>query len=450
MASHETFHYSSLSELRQTAESLGVHIPVSEDTSVLGTPLSVGAARLPNRLGIAPMEGADALPDGSPSELTLRRYLRQAEGGAGIIWFEAISVAPEGRSSAHQLMLTDANLDAYKRMIHAVREAGMRQNGYAPYLIMQANHSGRYSNPEGAPRPLIAYRHPYYEALRPATDANIVTDEYLRSLPPVFEHAALLAREAGFDAVDIKSCHGYLFAELTSAYLRVGEYGGSYENRTRLLKQSILAAKTYERADFAITSRLGIYDGYPYPYGFGVREGGDATPVMEEPIRLVRELHEELGLSFIGLTMGNPYVSTHVTRPYDRGNYPPPEHPLEGIARMIDGIGQIKRAVPGMTVLASAPTYLRQYADAYTAGAICEGLCDGMLFGRMAFAAPDFANRMLREGGMDKSAVCITCGKCGELIRAGRPTGCVIRDGEVYLPHYREYLAAKAAKGDTK
>ena len=84
-------------------------------------------------------------------------------------------------------------------------------------------------------------------------------------------------------------------------------------------------------------------------------------------------------------SMGNPYATTHVTRPFDAGKYDAPEHPFEGLARMINGIGQVKKAVPEMTIFASAPTYLRQYADLYTAGAIEQGLCDGMLFGRMAW-----------------------------------------------------------------
>ena len=247
---HEKFTYRSLEDIQKKAEELGVHLPFAKDTAVLGTSLSFGGVTLPNRLGIAPMEGADSLPDGSPSELTTRRYVREAEGGAGVIWFEAISIVPEGRSSAHQLMLTEENLDAYKVFTETIKEAGRKANGFAPYLVMQANHSGRYSNPQGKPAPLIAYRHPEYEKLRPADDSCIVSDDYLKSLEEKFGQAALLAREAGFDAVDIKSCHGYLLAELSSAYNRPGLYGGSFENRTRLLKNGIAAAKAYETDGF--------------------------------------------------------------------------------------------------------------------------------------------------------------------------------------------------------
>lgn len=443
---HEKFTYKSLDELKAKAESLKVHLPFSEDISVLAKPLAFGNVVLKNRLGIAPMEGADALPDGSPSRLTTRRYVREAEGGSGLIWFEAISIVPEGRSSAHQLMLTKDNLEQYKRFTEEIKEAGRKANGFAPYLVMQANHSGRYSNPQGRPAPLIAYRHPEYEKLRPADDSCIVSDDYLKSLEEKFGEAALLAREAGFDAVDIKSCHGYLLAELNSAYNRPGQYGGSFENRTRLLRNGIAAAKAYETEDFLVTARIGIFDGFAYPYGFGVKEEEGAVVNAEEPIRLIRSLYKDYGLPMVNLTMGNPYVSTHVTRPYDHGKYVPEEHPLVGVARIINGIGAVKKAVPQMVISASGPSYLRQYSDLFAAGAIEEGLCDEMLFGRMSFANPGFANQIIKDGCMDVKKTCVACGKCGDLIRAGKPTGCVVRDTETYLGYYREYMAENQIK----
>lgn len=440
---HERFHYKTLEDVKAKAAELGLTLPFAEDTHALATPLTVRNILFPNRMGIAPMEGADSLPDGSPSDYTTRRYAKEAVGGAAIIWFEAISIVEEGRSSQTQLLLTKDNLAAYQKLTAAVKEAGMKANGYAPYLILQANHSGRYSNPDNKPAPMIAYRHPELEQYRIANDSCIVSDDYLKGLEEKFGEAAALAKQAGFDAVDIKSCHGYLLAELSSAYTRPGPYGGSYENRTRLLKNAILAAKPYEDDSFMVTARLGIYDGYAYPYGFGVSEGSGLTPDLTEPIRLVAELHRDYGLDLIGLTMGNPYATTHVTRPFDAGKYPPDEHPFEGLARMIHGIGAVKKAVPGIAVLGSAPTYLRQFADLYAAGAVEQGLCDGMLFGRMAFADPDFANEILYTGRIDPGRVCLTCGKCGDLIRAHKPTGCVIRDSKTFMPFYREFLESK-------
>ena len=440
---HEKFHYKSLEEVQAKAAELGLSLPFAADTSALTKPLTVRNITFPNRMGIAPMEGADSTPDGAPSEYTLRRYVNEAIGGSAVIWFEAISIVEEGRSSKTQLLLTRETLDAYKAFTAAIKEAGLKTNGFAPYLIMQANHSGRYSNPDNKPAPMIAYRHPELEQYRAADDSCIVTDDYLKALEEKFGEAALLAKEAGFDAVDIKSCHGYLLAELSSAYTRPGKYGGSFENRTRLLRNGILAAKAYEDSSFMITCRLGIYDGYAYPYGFGVSPESGLPPDLPEPIRLVRELHDTYGLDMVNLTMGNPYATTHVTRPFDKGKYQPDEHPFIGLDRMIHGIGTVKKAVPEMTVFASAPSYLRRYADLYSAGAIEQGLCDGMLFGRMAFADPDFANEIIRDGRINPKRVCMTCGSCGDLIRAHKPTGCVIRDPETFMPFFREFQEIK-------
>ena len=441
--SQERFHYKTLEEVKERAEELKVYLPFSSSTDILKTPLKVGNVTFHNRMGIAPMEGADSLEDGSPSDYTIRRYVNEAIGGSALIWFEAISIVPEGRSSKTQLLLTEENVESYKRMNEKIKEAGRKANGFEPYLIMQANHSGRYSNPDNRPAPMIAYRHPQLEQYRAADDSCIVTDDYLKSLEESFGKAALLAKKAGFDAVDIKSCHGYLLAELLSAYDRPGQYGGNYENRTRLLKNGIKAAKVWEDENFQVTCRLGIYDGYVYPWGFGVSEGSGLKPDLKEPIRLVKELYGNCGIQMMNLTMGNPYATTHVTRPFDMGKYEPEEHPFTGIGRMIAGIGEVKKAVPEMVIFGSAPTYLRQFADLYTAGAVEEGFCDGMLFGRMAFADPDYANEIIKNGRIDPKRVCMTCGKCGDLIRAHKPTGCVIRDPKTFMPFYKEFLEIK-------
>ena len=406
--SQERFHYKTLEEVKERAEELKVYLPFSSSTDILKTPLKVGNVTFHNRMGIAPMEGADSLEDGSPSDYTIRRYVNEAIGGSALIWFEAISIVPEGRSSKTQLLLTEENVESYKRMNEKIKEAGRKANGFEPYLIMQANHSGRYSNPDNRPAPMIAYRHPQLEQYRAADDSCIVTDDYLKSLEESFGKAALLAKKAGFDAVDIKSCHGYLLAELLSAYDRPGQYGGNYENRTRLLKNGIKAAKVWEDENFQVTCRLGIYDGYEYPWGFGVSEGSGLKPDLKEPIRLVKELYGNCGIQMMNLTMGNPYATTHVTRPFDMGKYEPEEHPFTGIGRMIAGIGEVKKAVPEMVIFGSAPTYLRQFADLYTAGAVEEGFCDGMLFGRMAFADPDYANEIIKNGRIDPKRVCMT------------------------------------------
>lgn len=441
---HQTFHYGTKEELQAETERLGLSLPLSDHPEVLARPLSLAGRTLPNRLAIQPMEGCDGTGDGAPDELTRRRYRRFARSGAALIWEEATAVAPEARANPRQLMITEDNLDEFKAMVEEIREISLRENGFSPLLVLQATHSGRYSKPEGTPAPLIAYHSPVFEKNAPIDGSRILSDDYLKSLPERFAETARLAARAGFDGVDVKACHRYLMCELLSAYTRPGLYGGSFENRTRLLREAVEAVRAALPSGTFVTSRVNLYDGFPYPYGFGVSPSGGLTPDLEEPIRLVRLLHGELGMELLDFTIGNPYVNPHVNRPYDKGPYLPPEHPLEGVARMCGCIAAVKREFPELTVISSGHSYLRQWAPLLAAGMVESGASDMAGFGREAFAYPDFARDILQKGGMDPKKCCLACGKCTELMRAGSTAGCVPRDAAVYGPIYRRDVQGKA------
>lgn len=412
----------------------GYAIPLSDDLSVLRNPVAIADKTVENRLAIQPMEGCDATEDGSPAELTTRRYLRFAQGGAGMIWAEATAVSPESRANPRQLMLTQSTLVSFASLTDAVRETAVKAHGHAPYLVLQATHSGRYSRPGSKAAPLIAYRCATLEQNGLADGARILRDGELAALPEQFAAMARLAEQAGFDAIDIKACHRYLLSELLSAYLRAGTYGGDYDNRVRLLLDCVRAARAASR--ITVTSRLNIYDGYAWPDGFGVSKDGGTAPDLAEPVRLIKALYDA-GMPFINLTVGNPYFNPHVNRPYASGGYQPPEHPLRGVERACSLIGQVKRAVPEMKVVASALSYLRGFAGNAAAGMLHENAADFVGFGRLAFAYPDFADRLLKGEALESRKVCLTCSKCTELMRMGCPTGCPVRD-PLYTKAYQE------------
>lgn len=427
---HETFHYPTLDSLRAAAAEVKADLPLQEDVSPLFRPLPLGAKAAPNRIAFQPMEGTDGTEGGAPGELTIRRYERFAKAGPGLIWFEAVATVPEGRASAHQLYLTEENVDEFKRLTDDIRETCLRENGYAPVLVMQATNSGRYSKPHGYPEPMIAYNCPPLEDT-PLPADRIVSDDDLRRFEEAYTRTARLCLQAGFDGMDVKCCHRYLACELLSAYTRPGEYGGSFENRTRFLKNCYRAAQAgLSSGEFFLTSRLNAYDGFPYPYGFGVREGS-LEPDMTEAIRLIRELEAEFHIPLINITMGNPYKNPHVNRPYDHGNYVPDEHPLEGVDRVMKGVSEIQHAVD-IPVLGSAFSYLRQFSTNLAAGMVESGHAAMAGFGRMAFAYPDFVQDARKDGHIDPRRVCLTCGGCAKLLRAGTPAGCILRDREVY------------------
>lgn len=428
---HEKFHYAALGEVAEKAAALHAFVPLQEDLSILYQPLDLGGHRVENRIAFQPMEGTDGTEDGAPGELTCRRYRRFAEAGPGLIWFEAVATVPEGRASAHQLYLAEQNVDDFRRLTDDIRETSLRKNGYAPVLIMQATNSGRYSKPHGTPEPLIAYNCPPLEDA-PLPKERILSDDDLRRFEEAYTRTARLCHQAGFDGMDVKCCHRYLACELLSAYTRPGAYGGSFENRTRFLKNCYRAAKAGLTAGgFFLTSRLNAYDGFAYPYGFGVREGEGLEPDMTEAIRLIQELKREFDIPLINITMGNPYRNPHVNRPYDKGNYVPDEHPLEGVGRIMKGTSEIQHAVD-IPVLGSAYSYLRQFAPNLAAAMVSGGHAAMCGFGRMAFADPGFVQEARVNGRLDPKKVCVTCGGCAALLRSGTPSGCVVRDREVY------------------
>ena len=425
-------------EFKKQNAAVGGLLPFREDTAVLGEPLTAGQKVIANRLACQAMEGCDGTADGRPGPLTARRYDRLARGGAGLIWFEATAVMEEGRANPRQLSITEANLDAYKRQVEAIKEAGLKANGYAPVVIMQATHSGRYSKPQGVPAPLIAYNNPIFEKDQPISSDRIVSDSYLDSVRDHLVEGALLAEKAGFDGVDIKACHRYLNSELLSAYERPGRYGGSLENRTRLLRESIAGAMERCGSDFLVSSRLNVYDGFAYPYGFGVKPDGSLEFDPTEPDWLLGQL-EAYGVKLLNITMGNPYFNPHVNRPYARGGYTPPEAPMAGVARMLEGTALLKRRHPRLAILCSALSYLGVAAPQVAAAYIQEGKFDLAGFGRTILAYPDFAKDILKTGAMDGKKICLCCSKCTEIMRRpGGTPGCVIRDSAVYMPIYKE------------
>jgi len=435
------FNYQSLQEIEQHIKEAQLDIPLAEDVQFLRAPLSIGPLTARNRLAIQPMEGCDGTRGGQPGELTLRRYKRFAAGGAGLIWFEAVAIIHEGRANPRQLLVNEENLDSLKALLELIKETALKAHGFAPPVILQATHSGRYSRPEDASAPVAAYLNPNPQFMPTNERARIIADDELKALEEQYGRAARLAIAAGFDGIDIKACHGYLTCELLSAFIRPGSYGGPFENRARLLINGVKAARAEATPGFLVTTRVNLYDGFAYPHGFGMDPSGGLGENLEEPLRLVDVLHTQLGMPMINATMGNPYANPHVNRPFDKGFYEPPEPPLAGIARMYRITGQVQRAFPTLTVMASAPTYLRQFGANLAAGAVDQCYCKLVGFGRQAFAYPDFSIDCL-NGQMNPGKCCVACGKCSELMRAGSTAGCVIKD-EAYREIYQRDVMGK-------
>jgi 2,4-dienoyl-CoA reductase-like NADH-dependent reductase (Old Yellow Enzyme family) len=432
----EKFSFTSLDEIESRAAELGVRLHLSKDLSALGESADIGGRTAPNRILYQPMEGCDGTAGGAPSEDTVRRYIRLAHGGAGVIWAEATAVAPEGRANPRQLYITEDNLGEFSALAEAIKKTCRDANGYEPLVILQLTHSGRYSKPNGVPEPLIAYNDPIFEQGTPIDKSRILSDDYLAALAPKFGVSAALAQRAGFDGADIKCCHRYLLSETMSAFTRPGKYGGSYENRTRLYFDAVRAAKAAVTGNFIITSRFNAYDGFEYPYGFGVKEGCGLEFDPAEAVKTASILTGEFGMKLLNVTAGNPYFNPHVNRPYDRGGYIPDENPLRGVERITGAAAEIHRQLPQLNVACSGISYLREFSPYLAAGMVGGGFSQFAGFGRMSLAYPDLARDILTKGALDPKKCCLTCSRCTELMRMGCISGCVVRDSAKYAPIY--------------
>ena len=446
MSEHEKFRFATLGEIREKAEALGTDIRFSEDLGVLSVPVEIHGKKAANRFAVLPMEGCDSNRDGSPSDLVKRRYERFFLGGSGLVWWEANAVVEEGRANELQMMITDENIGAFSSLLSDLKKKAEEKNSYVPLSILQLTHSGRYSRPVGhKAAPIIPQHDPILDprvGLR--GDEPVCTDEYLESLIPRYAHSAVLAREAGFDGVDVKACHRYLLSELLASHTREGKYGGSFENRIALILEIIRAIRKAAGDDFIIASRFNVFDAHPYPYGFGEDKEDMWKFDPTEPMEFVRRIIKE-GVSLLSNSAGNPYyIYPQVTRPFDQSSMgipTPAEHPLESISRLFDFTAAIQKAAGSVPVIGNGYTWLREFLPYAAAANIEDGRCTMVGLGRESIAYPDAPADVLRKGAMERSKCCVTCSKCTQIMRDHGTTGCVVRDSAVYAPLYKKFRA---------
>jgi 2,4-dienoyl-CoA reductase-like NADH-dependent reductase (Old Yellow Enzyme family) len=452
--------------LRTRLAELGLELPV--DDTALGRPASPLAeplrlteeSVLPNRFVIQPMEGWDGTRDGRPTELTIRRWRNFGRSGAAWIWGgEAVAVRADGRANPHQLLLTDATAPDVgmlrRQLLDAAREAGHDR----PFVGLQLTHSGRWSRPDpGRSVPRVAFRHPLLDVRAGVTDDSaVLTDEEVAALIHCFAHAARLARDQGFDFVDLKHCHGYLLHEFLAARARPGRYGGSsLQARTRLLRELVEGMRA-AAPELPIAVRLSVFDGVPHrpsgvepdghlgqgvpephetPYlsAFGVDLAQPERIDLREAIDLARSL-VGLGITWLNVTAGSPYYVPHLQRPAafpPSDGYAPPEDPLYGVARLLSAAREVKRAVPALIVVSSGWTYLQEYVPHVAQACVRAGWFDAVGIGRLVLSYPELPADVLAGRRLDRRRLCRTFSDCTTAPRNGFVSGCYPLD-----PFYR-------------
>jgi 2,4-dienoyl-CoA reductase-like NADH-dependent reductase (Old Yellow Enzyme family) len=451
--------YRRIAQLRTAADfrayqaHLGINIPCDETMAsgpnvALAQPYALPDLFGPigNRFCILPMEGWDGTEDGRPGELVFRRWRRFGASGAKLIWGgEAVAVRHDGRANPNQLLISEATVADLAALRAALVAEHQARFGRTDDLLigLQLTHSGRFARPNSKKlEPALLYHHPVLDRkFGLSADYPLLTDAEIGRLVDDFTVAARLARRAGFAFVDIKHCHGYLGHEFLSAYDRPGRYGGSFENRTRFLRE-VVAGIRAEAPGLAIGVRLSAFDFAPFrpgPDRIGVPDwpggeyryafGGDGTGLgidLAEPAAFL-DLLISLGIRLVCITAGSPYYNPHIQRPAlfpPSDGYRPPEDPLVGVARQIAVTAQLKAHRPELLVVGSAYSYLQEWLPHVAQAVVRTGLADFVGLGRMVLSYPDLPADVLAGRPLQRKRICRTFSDCTTAPRNGLVSGC--------------------------
>lgn len=420
-------------------------------------PLTRASGVIGNRFAILPMEGWDGETDGRPSELTRRRWRNFGASGAKLIWGgEAVAVRHDGRASPNELLINDQTVGDLAALRDELVAVHRERFGKTDDLLvgLQLTHSGRFSRPNDKRRlePRIIYRHPYLDArFNVRDDGPVLSDDEIARLIDDFVCAARLAERAGFAFVDIKHCHSYLGHEFLSAVDRPGRFGGSFENRTRFLRE-VVAGIRAESPRLEIGVRVSLFDFRPFQPGedgvgvptpasepYRLAFGADATTGLavdlREPSQFL-DLLQWLGIELVCTSAGSPYYNPHILRPAafpPSDGYLPPEDPLAGVARQIAATAWLKARHPGLILVGSGYTYLQEWLPHVAQRVLLDGLADFIGVGRMVLAYPEFPADVLAGRPLARKRLCRTFSDCTTAPRNGLVSGCYPLD-----PFYKE------------
>ncbi len=439
-------------ELNMQAEDM---IETAPD-SPLAQPINAAGKTIGNRFVIHPMEGWDGEADGNVSELVRRRWRNFARSGAKLIWGgEAMAVMPEGRANPNQLMIQGSTEDSLKALHEELLETHFFEYNTTSDLLtgFQLTHSGRFCRPDSTgPKPLILYHHPLLDRkFGLSQDYPILSDDDIRSIIDRFIQAAGIAERCGTAFVDVKHCHGYLGHEFLSAVTRPGPFGGSFENRTRFLRE-IVAGIRASTSQLQIGVRLSAFDfvpfhpdpeqshgsrlgpgipedfsnSLPYRHGFGTKADNPVEYDLTDTVRFL-ELLEELEIQLLNVTAGSPYYTPHMQRPAlfpPSDGYQPPEDPLVGCDRQIQVTAELKAQFPKLLIIGTGYSYLQEFLAHVGQWVVRNGHADAIGLGRMVLAYPRLPYDVLQNGVLNSKRICRTFSDCTTGPRNGLVSGC--------------------------
>ena len=345
---------------------------------LLCQPFTMGSMALKNRMVMPPMVVRYATDDGYITDRSISYYEARARGGIGLIIQEATYVHPEGRIIANEPGISDDKfIPRLSDLVRAVNRHGAK-------IAIQLVHTGRLAYlPAGvqglAPSPIAATGY--------AMPKEMNSDE-IAEVIKYFAEAAVRAKRAGYDGIEVHGAHNYLIDQFISpaSNHRKDEYGGSVENRARFLVQVIEAVKEATGNDFPVWCRINGRE-------FGV-PGGETL----EDAKKIARLAENAGAVAIHVSAFGPTSLINLTTPI----FIP--------AIIADLAAGIKSAV-GAPVIAVG----RMTPEAGEE-LLSQGKADLIGFGRAIFADSEIADKVC-EGRQEEIRPCILCFRCRDDLR---------------------------------
>jgi len=352
----------------------------------LFSPFAFAGLEARNRIVMAPMGTGLPDTDGMSNERTLAYYRRRAEGGVGMMTLEASLVSPDAHGVGPELRLHGREfLPGLTRLVDGLRPFGIP-------VGIQLWHPGRQTllgEPVGPSAVPLSSRTPVPRAL---------TVEDIHDYVGWYALSAEIAREAGFDYVEVHGAHCYLPCEFISplSNLRDDEYGGPLEKRARFPLEIVRAIRERCGAD------------YPISYRISGEEGAEGGFTLDDSIQVCRWL-EEAGVDTISVSAGNWYA-LHLTI----GPMFLPRGYLLHLARAI-------RAAVSVPVMAAGRLDDPDLAEA----ALERGDADLIGIGRALIADPDWPRKLL-AGERRSIRPCIACNACVDLVARAEEARCAV------------------------